>query len=1099
MLKFGNKTLKFGNISDRNRLHFCLIRVIMSRGESEKARKRESESPSSQGFPLSRLPAFPPSRFPALYGGEQMYEIRTLGQLPPTRQQVLEQSVTEALIAVGLESHPAGRWNVTPASFEELVEGVLRIGNSLAPAYEYDYFKRLEVWAELRQRGYVTGEERPPIPQPNGGPGAEETLPPLQQPPPAFPLWLILLGLGVFAFAGRDNKRRRKSQGQAATLSAIPADQYLLLSGEGCRDAEGRFVPVPQCIAGKKLKPPRVERSDVTADESKVLQAFKGEKIHIDEVARRTKLTPSKVSAALVMLELKNLAHQSAGKMFEATVKRRSLSGAGYPKKEPGRRLYYMWARPGGWPEDSISIPKSKLKDYQRRTTMASGTLFYIWAESADQARDTLRTFPEARRQSYRQGDPSLSRFPAFSLSGFPALGSPGAQASCALWQEIYSPFYGKVLWKCLKYAPACEPQTPNGQVCVVAPEAEQKRQLRVCVDSKGVKSDPAGLYKGKTIQRCAEYSAVCTTKACLPEPMPKPEMEEVPEISEKEVNALARWMAQEWNEMQAAAGPALAREILSRGGIRSYKKGVEKEEYREIPLHLKKKTGLPMDEMAGEMGIDEKELMAAIKTAYPKGRKVERRKKWQDFIPQARDVIMTEYQEGLRLGQAGALGEDEHAKELEIITKYNKLVASIDKSKPSPDILRKFGKDQWLWFIAGKTLASGRLPSKSISNAEANIRMYDKEKLIKLWAYEQIDALQGHTGFGQTQPEMFKAKRELVLTPEDIATADDPLHICLQRMGWKLKRVQAIQASISEKTTPDLFTGKKGRLTGGEKMLQEQIDECLKRIAAGRKTGKPEQVLKGAFLMGTGCRDEDGKFIPTWQCTGRPRPKDIWEFLEKTPRQIIYKAKGHEGLVMGDTKKFSPTDQKHISEIFNDTREVLKKYRRIRNYYGFTKQTLKRENLQNPHTNIIHDLVPFDRYFGMGSSGIDRRGIKFWWYSPKLSRQATEKLKQMVEATPPAAIAHEVTHTIGSTRELINPLGKAIGLRFYLRHPNYVSRNWLDFEVETVLRQGLGKAKPYNIEAVKAVYEANPKYVDNILGKYLTPKDQERLRQAIK
>lgn len=324
----------------------------------------------------------------------------------------------------------------------------------------------------------------------------------------------------------------------------------------------------------------------------------------------------------------------------------------------------------------------------------------------------------------------------------FPSLGSPGAQAACGLWQEKYSPFYGKPIWKCLKYAPACEPQTPNGEVCVVAPEAEQRRQLRVCVDWKGVKSDPAGRYRGKTIQRCAGYSAVCTTKACLPEPMPKPEMEEEPEISKKEVKALARGMAQEWNESQAAAGPALAREILSRGGIRSYRKGVEKEEYREIPLHLKKKTGLPTDEMAAEMGIDEKELMAAIKKAYPKGRKVERRKKWQDFIPQARDIIMTEHREGLRLGQ-----------------------------------------------------------------------------------------------------DLFTAKRELVLTPEDIATADDPLYICLQRMGWNLKRVEEIQESIAEKMTPDLFTGKKGRLTGGEKMLQQQIDECFKRIAKGRRTGKAKQM----------------------------------------------------------------------------------------------------------------------------------------------------------------------------------------------------------------------------------------------------------------
>jgi len=81
--------------------------------------------------------------------------------------------------------------------------------------------------------------------------------------------------------------------------------------------------------------------------------------------------------------------------------------------------------------------------------------------------------------------------------------------------------------------------------------------------------------------------------------PVPREEEPELP--SERDVRDAAQWMAEEHNMLQQEAGPWLAREIASRGGIAPYRRGYLKEEYKEIPLHLKNKRGLKLDEMASE------------------------------------------------------------------------------------------------------------------------------------------------------------------------------------------------------------------------------------------------------------------------------------------------------------------------------------------------------------------------------------------------------------------------------------------------------------------------------------------------------------------
>lgn len=99
-----------------------------------------------------------------------------------------------------------------------------------------------------------------------------------------------------------------------------------------------------------------------------------------------------------------------------------------------------------------------------------------------------------------------------------------------------------------------------------------------------------------------------------------------------------------------------------------------------------------------------------------------------------------------------------------------------------------------------------------------------------KMRAGEWIGLARARTnGFGQ---DLFpQLKRELRFDPpEDIATSDDPVIACMQRLGWKLPRIEELKASIAEKMTPDLFTMKIKPLSPGEKEYQRVVGECLEQ-----------------------------------------------------------------------------------------------------------------------------------------------------------------------------------------------------------------------------------------------------------------------------
>lgn len=141
-----------------------------------------------------------------------MYEIRPVGQLirttdGPSRQSILRAAVTQSLEALALQPFPTIKWNVEPASFDEMANGALEVATSLAQPYEFVHFALAEVRAELVRRGYVPGMADvpvlPEIPLPeNGGDGGVD-LPLLDQREPVrFPLWLLLLVIGALVYAG---------------------------------------------------------------------------------------------------------------------------------------------------------------------------------------------------------------------------------------------------------------------------------------------------------------------------------------------------------------------------------------------------------------------------------------------------------------------------------------------------------------------------------------------------------------------------------------------------------------------------------------------------------------------------------------------------------------------------------------------------------------------------------------------------------------------------------------------------------------------------------------------------------------------------------
>lgn len=466
--------------------------------------------------------------------------------------------------------------------------------------------------------------------------------------------------------------------------------------------------------------------------------------------------------------------------------------------------------------------PRRKRK--KRVASKLSGTLYALWRPESS---DRFQRIPMERWPDYtlRQeaGKGKLRFVEAESLREAQSLALEGATANCGWWEQRLSDKTGKWVWKCAKYAPVCDP--PRCEVGIVG-------RIRKCIQMQNVPSITTA--KG-FVRRCKKYVPICTTGVCLPEPMPKPEVEEEPEISEKEVRSIATGLARHYNEMQEEAGPALAREILDRGGIRKYR-GVH-EEYANIPLHLKRRRGLPLDEMASEMLMEEKELVAAIEKAYPRGRKVVRRKTWEDFQDQARQIIFQEHRERLT-GLGAVKGKRKRFSRASIDEAVDAALA-LKADVPMYVFATYYGYKVEPQGPPGLQPHLLVFPSGKI---EEHTSQYGEE-IIRVVREADIPDPEQLPLFGQEQRELWKLKRELVLKTQDPATSDDPLEICLQRIGWDIPRVRELQVSISEKLTPDLFTQKTTPLSPGEKQVQRDIQSCLDALRAGRTSAKPAEL----------------------------------------------------------------------------------------------------------------------------------------------------------------------------------------------------------------------------------------------------------------
>lgn len=92
--------------------------------------------------------------------------------------------------------------------------------------------------------------------------------------------------------------------------------------------------------------------------------------------------------------------------------------------------------------------------------------------------------------------------------------------------------------------------------------------------------------------------------------------------------------------------------------------------------------------------------------------------------------------------------------------------------------------------------------------------------------------------------------KREITsLDVEDVATSDEPVEACLERAGWKLRRVDDLRQSIFEKQQADIFTTPKP-LTRSEDELLEAIESCMQRL---------ESQYGSLEAAGVGCSVCDG------------------------------------------------------------------------------------------------------------------------------------------------------------------------------------------------------------------------------------------------
>lgn len=404
--------------------------------------------------------------------------------------------------------------------------------------------------------------------------------------------------------------------------------------------------------------------------------------------------------------------------------------------------------------------------------------------------------------------------------------GLDGNIRSCDSWFETTDK-KGRNIHRCFIYSPTCSPkkckvETLKGFTATCSKHKKRKDGSKYCS-----KYAPTC---GATEQGCRKESAPVPGK---PKRKTKKELKAEAIASEKEVLALAKTLASDANET-LQHNKALMRKILSYGGIAPHASGFLREEYNELPDKYKRKGGIPLDELAQELGTDERTLTDEIYSAEEsfrrlkemKGGNTRRRFNKEDFINEAHNRITY----GSTLGKLPEFSPD--------ITK-KKIRARVKNSKVCNSFFTRTSRTPGVRYVM--CLQNGKASPQSV--------LFDKKlfdlAIAKAWFDNNIErVLKEHTTIGNLsakiygddffspkQKELFpELRRELVLKVEDTATSEEPLEACLERKGWDLRKVKKYQESIADKMTPDMF-GKMQKLTGTEVMLQENIQKCLERL----------------------------------------------------------------------------------------------------------------------------------------------------------------------------------------------------------------------------------------------------------------------------
>ncbi len=759
-----------------------------------------------------------------------------------------------------------------------------------------------------------------------------------------------------------------------------PKDQLTLFGSEleGCRDKQGNFIPIPQCInrpsALLKEDTPKT-KAEITKAASKVAKAVKGwqpvmgqtydfdlEQGTIEILATAPKTTyylipkskrrtliesiPPEISKGYLMItprgnvvsydsHARPRMEKSASEVLEPATRKLIKQGKLKVEKKTPRatgkaaekKLKEFW----------FFIPKKANKaDYVSPEKLAKNRDFYHTAEMKKKGRLYKAhgfDMPDAKLQfmiqmeearNYRRkygGTRNPHELPYYAYTrdkGYRIVrlsqeqydfeqGLSGQLSgdveNCAIWLPDNQGGY-----KCGGYARVCKPPA-----CELPLDTTTK-QIKVCTKTQRVYSP----FYNREIERCKKYKAACEGSACMTEPMPYPGTpSERIAPSGSEVESLARWMADEYNQETFEKEPYLAREIMSRGGIRSYRKGMEKAEYKAIPLFMKDSKGLPPDEMAAEMDFDtDRDLFEAIAKAYPpkaKGAwKKLQRKTWEDFENAAFEMV----EQGMEAGTWQGLSAESER----ITAALMAWLDTIPTTKRKPQGSSKKRGERAEIYDACLVIFGANCDSPGDKN-------YEKVKeVIASWGYGDMTQVfydykwrpgtllenlrSGGSKWSLPRPKPLPEqlqllgqdlfpdlRRELTLEPpEDTATSDDPVTACMERRGWRIPRIEQLKASISEKLTPDLFTQKTQKLTAGEKEYQRIVGECLEARSG----------TAGLFLRGK-CRDKSGKFVPVPQCTGRRLPK------KKTPEDMAAEETESETPKLGTRDTLRELDGKTI------------------------------------------------------------------------------------------------------------------------------------------------------------------------------------------